>query len=393
VLALDMGGTSTDVSRWAGDYEYVFEHRIGDTRLVAPALAIETVAAGGGSICHCESGRVAVGPISAGAVPGPACYGGGGPLTLTDVNLLLGRLAPERFGIPLDLDAPRHALASLRSELDAAGAPAPTTDEAFLEGLVQIADERMAAAMQRISVRHGYDPTDHVLVAFGGAGPQHACAVAELLGIRSVLVPADASLLSAAGLGHAVLERFAHCQVLEPLTDIAGELERMATELGEAAVDAVAREHGTRDGVHIRRTLVHLRLQGQDTTLEVAWSPGADVAALFAASYQRLYGYAPPPRPVEVESIRVVASTLAEAVPSAADVGPHPIPATASRPVFLGGRWLDVARLDRPALAPGGWVRGPAIVTEDHSTTVVAPGWRLAVDAAGALRLDCPRSP
>jgi len=388
VLALDMGGTSTDVSRWAGDHEYVFEHRVGDVRLVAPALAIETVAAGGGSVCHCDAGRVAVGPISAGADPGPACYGRGGPLTLTDVNLLLGRLTSDRFGVPLDLDGPRRALGSLRSELDAAGSRAPASDEVFLEGLLRIADERMAAAMQRISIRHGYDPTAHVLVAFGGAGPQHACAVAELLGIRSVLVPAEASLLSAVGLGHAVVERFAHRQVLEPLTDVAGDLERIVASLGREAVEAVVREHGSRDGVEVRRTLVHLRLTGQDSTLEVAWAPGTDLAVRFAASYRQLYGYDPPTRPIEVESVRVVASTAPPPVTRVPDVAPHRLTAEASHPIIFAGRRIGVPRLDRDLLAPGAWIDGPALVTEDHSTTVVPPGWRLAVDGAGALRLD-----
>ncbi len=388
VLALDMGGTSTDVSRWAGDHAYVFEHRVGDVRLVAPALAIETVAAGGGSVCHCDAGRVAVGPLSAGANPGPACYGAGGPLTLTDVNLLLGRLTPDRFGIPLDLEAPRRALASLRSELHEAGASASTPDEMFLEGLLRIADERMAAAMQRISVRHGYDPGDHVLVAFGGAGPQHACAVAELLGIRSVLIPAEASLLSAVGLGHAVLERFVHRQVLRPLADVAGDLGRIVATLGRDAVEVVAREHGSHDGVGVRRTLVHLRLAGQDSTLEVAWEPTTDLASRFASAYRQLYGYDPSERPVEVESIRVVASTAPAPVTTAPEVSPHRLTAEASHPMVFAGRRIDVPRLDRDALAPGGWADGPALVTEDHSTTVVLPGWRLAVDAAGALRLD-----
>jgi len=388
VLAFDMGGTSTDVSRWAGEYAYAFEHRVGDARLVAPALAIETVAAGGGSICRCDAGRLAVGPISAGADPGPACYGAGGPLTLTDVNLLLGRLTTDRFGIPLDVDAPGRALASLRSELNAAGAAAPPGDDAFLEGLLRIADERMAAAIQRISVRHGYDPADHVLVAFGGAGPQHACAVAELLGIRSVLVPADASLLSASGLGHAVLERFSQRQVLEPLAEAAGDLDRLVDELGETAVAAVAREHGSRDGVTVRRALVHLRLAGQDSTLGVTWEPGADLAARFVASYRQLYGYDPPPRPVEVESVRVVASTVPAPVASRPQPSPRPITVREQRRVFVDGQWLEVPRLDRTALPPGGWLEGPALVVEDHSTTVVAPGWRLAVDSAGALRID-----
>ena len=226
MIAFDMGGTSTDVARWDGDFEYLFEHRVGDAHLVAPALAIESVAAGGGSICGFDGIQLKVGPESAGAWPGPACYGAGGPLTLTDVNLLLGRLDPDRFEIPLDTAAadagPRRAARAHGSRRSG--------PEVVLAGLLDIADERMAEAIRSISLRRGYDPAGHALVAFGGAGAQHACAVAELLGITSVLVPADAGLLSALGLGAAVIERFAQRQVLEPLDRVRGE--RLAAWLG-----------------------------------------------------------------------------------------------------------------------------------------------------------------
>ena len=236
VIAFDMGGTSTDVARWDGDFEYLFEHRVGDAHLVAPALAIESVAAGGGSICAFDGIQLKVGPESAGAWPGPACYGAGGPLTLTDVNLILGRLDPDRFEIPLDPAAAGRALDALPHTDGGEADPGP---EAVLAGLLDIADERMAEAIRSISLRRGYDPAGHALVAFGGAGAQHACAVAELLGIASVLVPADAGLLSALGLGAAVVERFAQRQVLEPLDRVKGErIAGWLDELGrEAACD------------------------------------------------------------------------------------------------------------------------------------------------------------
>ncbi|HEV2847296.1 MAG TPA: hydantoinase/oxoprolinase family protein, partial [Thermoanaerobaculia bacterium] len=166
VIAFDMGGTSTDVARWDGDFEYLFEHRVGDAHLVAPALAIESVAAGGGSVCGFDGVQLKVGPESAGAWPGPACYGAGGPLTLTDVNLILGRLDPDRFEIPLDPAAAARALAALRAKMGEAD-PGP---EAVLTGLLDIANERMAEAIRSISLRRGYDPASHALVAFGGAG-------------------------------------------------------------------------------------------------------------------------------------------------------------------------------------------------------------------------------
>ena len=226
LLTFDMGGTSTDVARYDGDFSYVFEQRVGAARLLAPALAVETVAAGGGSRCWFDGRRVRVGPESGGARPGPACYGAGGPLCLTDVNLLLGRLDPRRFQIPLDVAAAARAFEALRGEVRAATGE-DAAAEALLAGFLRIADERMADAIREISVRQGYDPADHSLLAFGGAGPQHACAVAALLGIGRVIVPADAGLLSAVGLGAATIERFAVRQVLLPLTAVAAELRNL----------------------------------------------------------------------------------------------------------------------------------------------------------------------
>ena len=219
ILSFDMGGTSTDVARCDGHFEYVFEHEVGDAHLVAPALAIETVAAGGGSICALRDGRLHVGPESAGAAPGPACYGAGGPLTLTDINVLLGRIDASRFGIPIAVEHADARLHSVREELFAATGQRPER-EALLEGFVEIADERMADAIRRISLQRGYDPADYALVAFGGAGAQHACGVAALLGVETILVPADAGLLSALGIGHAAIERFAERQLLRLLPDV-----------------------------------------------------------------------------------------------------------------------------------------------------------------------------
>ncbi|HMB54715.1 MAG TPA: hydantoinase/oxoprolinase family protein, partial [Thermoanaerobaculia bacterium] len=311
LIGFDMGGTSTDVARYDGDFEYLFEHRVGDAQLVAPALAIETVAAGGGSICGWVRGALAVGPESAGARPGPACYGGGGPLTLTDVNLLLGYLDPERFGIPVDAVAAERAFAEVAREVEM-----PRDD--LLAGFRALADERMADAVRSISLRRGYDPAGHALVAFGGAGGQHACAVAARLGIATVLVPEDAGLLSALGLGAAVVERFAQRQVLSPLAGVAARLAELLAELAEEAVSAVVAEEGGSDasggGVEVRRRILQLRFAGQESTLAVEPDEPADEAAVrraFAAAYRERYGYLPDggEAELELESVRVVAST------------------------------------------------------------------------------------
>jgi 5-oxoprolinase (ATP-hydrolysing) len=384
IIAFDMGGTSTDVARWDGDFEYLFEHQVGDAHLVAPALAIESVAAGGGSICGFDGVQLKVGPESAGAWPGPACYGAGGPLTLTDVNLILGRLDPERFEIPLDAAAADRALGRLRVRM---GALDPGS-EAVLAGLLEIADERMAEAIRSISLRRGYDPAGHALVAFGGAGAQHACAVAELLGIASVLVPADAGLLSALGLGAAVVERFAHRQVLEPLAKLRESLGGWLDSLGREAAAAVAAEGIAAADIAVRRRLLNLRFAGQEATLAVEFAAGEGaVESAFDAAYREIYGYAPEGRAIELESIRAVASSRVEDEAAIADPEPSRAVPVGSHRCWAGGAWRDVPVFDRAGLVPGAAFTGPALVFESHSATLVATGWRGHVDGAGNLAL------
>jgi 5-oxoprolinase (ATP-hydrolysing) len=375
------------VARWAGDYEYLFEHQVGDARLVAPALAIESVAAGGGSICSFDGNRFRVGPESAGADPGPACYGAGGPLAVTDVNLLLGRIVPERFEIPITTEAAQQRMQALLAEVSWRTGEQMLPEDAA-QGFLQIANERMANAIRRISVRKGHDPRSSILVAFGGAGPQHACAVAELLQMEMVLVPLDASLLSAGGLGHAVVERFAHCQVLERLEDCVTSMPQLFAALADEARQAVAAEGVAESEIEIRRRLIHLRLLGQEATIEVEWHEGLNISEAFAGHYTRTYGYQPPQRPVEVESLRVVASTriapatLAEHPEQTAEATP-----AGTRSVFAGGQWYEAAIFEREQQDPGTILIGPALVMEQHSITVVEPGWYLMVDGSGGLMM------
>lgn len=385
IIAFDMGGTSTDVARYDGDFEYLFEHRVGDAHLVAPALAIESVAAGGGSVCTFDGIQLRVGPESAGAWPGPACYGAGGPLTLTDVNLVLGRLDPQRFEIPLDSAAAERAVAALLARM----VPSPQdAREAVLAGLLEIADERMAEAIRDISLRRGYDPGEYALVAFGGAGGQHACAVAELLRIAQVVVPRDAGLLSALGLGAAVVERFAQRQVLQRLSDVYDRLPVWLGELADEALKAVVAEGVPPTEAQIRRRLLHLRFAGQEEALAVEPREGEAPEEAFAAAYQEIYGYAPEGRAVELESIRVVASSIPEE-PPLEDLPEEPrdaVPAGLRR-AWTGGRWTDVPVFDRSALRPGDAFSGPALVFESHSATRVGEGWSGRLDGAGNLVL------
>ncbi|MBA2243598.1 MAG: hydantoinase B/oxoprolinase family protein, partial [Gemmatimonadetes bacterium] len=386
VIAFDMGGTSTDVARWDGDFEYVWEHRVGEGQILAPALAIESVAAGGGSVCVLDANGLAVGPESAGANPGPACYGAGGPLTVTDVNLLLGRLDPACFGIPVDPEAAERALTDVRHALRGqTGEDAPR--EPLLEGFLDIANERMADAIRGISLRKGYDPADYALVAFGGAGGQHACGVAERLGMRTVIVPPDAGLLSALGIGHAVIERFAERQVLRDWEEAAPAVEQWIEELAARASEDVAAEGVAEEEILVRRRIANLRYRGQESTLPLEYTPDLPLRQAFEQRYQEVYGHRAEERPIELESLRVIASSRPAEEASAPRPTPVPAEPAGRTNAWMRGVWLPVPVFDRAQLPPGSRLAGPAMVWERHSATVLEPGWEGEVDGAGALVL------
>ncbi len=360
ILAFDMGGTSTDVARLDGAPSYRYEQAIGPVRVMAPAVRIESVAAGGGSICRWRNGGVAVGPESAGADPGPACYGRGGPLTITDVNLLLGCMLAGKSGIPLDADAARQRLEELKAEMAGAGAQAGR-DEDLLEGLREIAVERMAEAIRKVSLREGYDPGRYVLVAFGGAGPQHACAVAEKLGVKEILVPGDAGLLSAWGLHRSAREHIAEQQVMRKIGEVREGWMAMLRELAAEAGATLGA------GPAATRYLFELRLWGQDSTLEVECKsePGAgEVFAAFHAKYEALYGYpVPADREVELVAARVVATVALENL---------------AREEFSASGERAVKR---------------AVLQDAYRTCVVEPGWRCAEGSRRSLKLTGGRGP
>jgi 5-oxoprolinase (ATP-hydrolysing) len=387
ILAFDMGGTSTDVARYDGDFEYVFEHQVGDAHLVAPALAIESVAAGGGSICTFRDGRLHVGPESAGAEPGPACYNAGGPLTLTDCNLLLGRLAPDRFEIPVSPDPATRRLQEILAELEAHTGER-TTPEALVEGFLAIANERMAEAIRAVSVRRGYDPAEYALVAFGGAGAQHACGVADRLGTSTILVPEDASLLSAMGLGNAVIERFAERQILQTLETARPHVAGWVDELGNQASEAVAEEGIPPIEIEVRRRIVNLRFFGQESVLQVEFDPNVPLEEAFTTQYTRIFGHRPENRAIEIESIRVIASSKA-----ASTSAPHALEkcfdaaTTRTTRTFMAGRWLMVPAYARTDLLPGARVRGPALILDPHTATPVEPGWQADLDTSRTIHL------
>jgi 5-oxoprolinase (ATP-hydrolysing) len=413
LITFDMGGTSTDVARYDGDHAYTYEHHVGDAHIVAPAVALESVAAGGGSVCWLDEsdGTLRVGPHSAGASPGPACYGAGGPLTITDCSLLLGRLDPEEFGIPISGEAARVKAEELRAQVQRLRGQA-TELPALLEGLIDLADERMAQAIRTISIAKGYDPADHVLVAFGGAGGQHACAVAQRLGMRQVLIPEDVGLLSAKGLGEAAIERFAQRQVLRNLGEVLPDLPIILAQLESESRDDVEAQGIAAQDITIRRRTAHLRLRGQDTSIPIELTGGSPartaLEAAFADAYHSLYGYPPTGRSIEVESVRVIASSRSGPGADVAsgsrtadraasgrggregDELPHAAEARSAQSWFHS-RFTETKTLARGRLRADDSVHGPALILEPHGTTVVPPGWTARPDQEGAILLT--RSP
>jgi len=367
IIAFDMGGTSTDVSRSEGEFDYCSSHTVGGASILAPALKIETVAAGGGSICGWDGQKLFVGPDSAGAQPGPACYGAGGPLTVTDVNLLLGRIPARAFSIPVYVDRAEAALA------DVAEQSGVSTGE-LLSGFLRIANERMAAAIETISVREGYDPREYALVAFGGAGGLHACAIAGELGIQTVIFPAHAGILSAFGLERAVVERIGERQVLKPLAEVEGELESMIDELAGQERETLVQDGVEADCLITRQRRVTLRLSGQESSLTI--DHGDDLATAFQREYEHVFGYFPEGREIEVVTVQVAVST---APPSWETETFSPEPASAEP--------ADTAEIARGDLAPGDSVTGPAVIFDDTCTLYVERGWLAATGSAGALRL------
>lgn len=385
VISFDMGGTSTDVARIDHVHEVAPSHAVGGITIERPAVAIETVAAGGGSVCHARDGRPAIGSESAGASPGPACYGLGGPLTITDVNLLIGRIDAAAFEIPVDPEAARAALIGLREDLASAGQR--LDEDELLVGLIEIANERMAEAIRGVSIRKGYDPADHALIAFGGAGPQHACDVAARLGMTRVLVPRDASLLSALGLHAASPEAEAERELLVPLAGHHAMIGRVIEELS-AEAERELRSRAESD-LELRPT-ARLRLSGQEASIELDARDPARLGTAFADAYERMHGSSPT-RSIEVVGVRVVARAAVH-TPECPG-GPMPSTeasgrATTTRRAHDGRAWIEARVHERDALDPDDAIDGPALVSEPRTQTWIPTGWRCTAGRDGALRID-----
>ena len=376
-IGFDMGGTSTDVSRYDGSYEREFETTKAGVRIVSPMLAIETVAAGGGSVCDFDGVKLAVGPASAGADPGPACYGRGGPLTVTDLNVHLGRILPDRFPFPLDTRAVTSRLESLCDRIAESPMGRRYTPTELAEGFLQIAIANMVRAIRNISVARGYDPSDYVLVTFGGAGAQHACAIAKELGVRDVLVHPYAGILSAYGMGLADVRRFAQHSVLRPYDPQTIEaLESVFLELENEATREVQDEGIPDDRIGKPRRTLEIRYQGVEAAIPVPCPETGDYAASYHELHQQLYGYTHDGRPLEITAARVevIGTTADPPLATTSPVSRTPVP-TQTQAVVFDANSQDTNVFLREELHPGDQFTGPAIVCESTSTVVIEPGY------------------
>jgi 5-oxoprolinase (ATP-hydrolysing) len=391
VIGFDMGGTSTDVSHYAGEFEREFETQVAGVRMRAPMMSIHTVAAGGGSILAFDGSRFRVGPQSAGANPGPASYRRGGPLAVTDANVMTGKIQPAHFpkvfgpraDEALSLDAVQSKFAELAVQT---GRPA----EEVAEGFIHIAVQQMANAIKKISVARGYDVTRYTLQCFGGAGGQHACLVADALGMTRVFVHPLAGVLSAYGMGLADQNVIREQAVELPL--VAASLPTIADTL--EALAAAARAELQRQQVNAGESTVHrrvhVRYEGSDSALVVPYGDMAEIEAGFEAAYRQRFAFLMQGKRLVVEAVSVEAVVAGDAPhePRVETHEPREVPRRETVRMYSGGQWLDTALVVREDLRPGDVIPGPAIIAEKNATTVVEPGWEAVLTALDHLVLD-----
>jgi 5-oxoprolinase (ATP-hydrolysing) len=397
VIGFDMGGTSTDVSHYAGEFERVFETKVAGVRVRAPMMSIHTVAAGGGSVLAFDGSRFRVGPASAGANPGPASYRRGGPLTITDANLLVGKIQPAHFPATfgphadesLDAEVVRRRFAEVAADVEArTGRTLPP--EAVAEGFIDIAVGAMANAIKKISVARGYDVTRYTLQCFGGAGGQHACRVADALGMTRIFVHPLAGVLSAYGMGLADQTVMREAAIEARLDERAHA--QLATRLNQLADDAVGelqRQGLDSSAVRVQRR-VHVRYEGTDSALTVAFGDVAQIRADFETAYLRRFAFLMADKALAVEAVSVEAVCAGDPAsePRADSLHEGPAPAAEKVSVYCSGQWWAAALVQRDAALPGHVIMGPAIIAERNATTVVEPGWRASVTAYNHLLLE-----
>jgi 5-oxoprolinase (ATP-hydrolysing) len=397
VIGFDMGGTSTDVSHFAGQFERAFETQVAGVRMRAPMMSIHTVAAGGGSLLTFDGARLRVGPQSAGANPGPASYRRGGPLATTDANVLLGKIQPAHFPAvfgpaanePLDRGVVVAKFEELATQV-AQASGRPTTPESLAEGFLQIAVQNMANAIKRISVARGYDVTQYTLQCFGGAGGQHACLVADALGMGRVFVHPLAGVLSAYGMGLADQIAMREASIECPL-DAAGlaEAEARLATLATAAADELRSQGVPAADIQVQRQ-VHVRYQGTDTALAVPMAGIGDITQAFEAGYRQRFAFLMPGRALVIEAVSVEAVGAGERHADALHGGEPAAhtPPPQARVRMHSGQWHEAGLYVREQLDAGALIDGPAVIAEKNATTVVEPGWQARLTAAGPIELQ-----
>ena len=403
IIGFDMGGTSTDVSHYAGEFEREFETQVAGVRMRAPMMSIHTVAAGGGSILHFDGSRLRVGPDSAGANPGPACYRRGGPLAVTDCNVMLGKIQPEFFpkvfgphaDQPLDRDAVEAKFRDMAAQVKR-DTGRDMTPEQLAEGFLEIAVGNMAEAIKRISVQRGHDVTGYALTTFGGAGGQHACLVADALGMSTVFAHPLGGVLSAYGMGLADLADMRQQTVEKTLES--GLMDALRADLDNLAEQAQAellRQNVPAEAITVARR-VHVKYRGTDTSLEVPFGSLEDMQAAFEAAYRQRYSFLMPGRELVAETISVEASGGGERVAEAATTNERAgaLSASATVNMYSEGQWHDTPLYLRDALAVGDRVDGPAVISEPNQTIVVEAGWQAELTALDhiVLRRVVPRA-
>ncbi|SDA85852.1 hydantoinase B/oxoprolinase family protein [Mesorhizobium qingshengii] len=394
VIGFDMGGTSTDVAHYDGEYERAFDTEVAGVRVRAPMMRIHTVAAGGGSILHYEAGRFRAGPDSAGANPGPAAYRRGGPLAVTDANVMLGKLQPEFFPAifgpgqnePLDVGIVREKFAALAAEIGDGRPP-----EAVAEGFITIAVENMANAIKKISVQRGYDVTEYLLNCFGGAGGQHACLVADALGMEAVLIHPFSGLLSAYGIGLASVFASRQQALLKPLAEESRtEIDTLIATLRKTVIAELSAQ-GIADDAVAAKPVLHIRYDGTDTTLPVNFEADSIFQAKrdFEIAHKAQFGFVYDDKPMIVETVGVEGTDTGGARRDENDSATEDLTLSPSqtREIFTEGAWRASGVFLRDALKPGNRIAGPALIIEPNQTVVVEPGWQAQITARNHVLL------
>ena len=398
IIGFDMGGTSTDVSHYAGEFEREFETQVAGVRMRAPMMSIHTVAAGGGSLLSFDGTRFRVGPESAGANPGPASYRRGGRLAVTDCNVMLGKIQPKYFPAvfgpnadeTLDRDVVVQKFTEMAEEIYQATGNRRTPEE-VAEGFIEIAVGNMANAIKFISVQRGHDVTDYTLTTFGGAGGQHACLVADALGMTRVFAHPFAGVLSAYGMGLADQTAMREQAMETSLTQAA--MSDVRTSLTRLAEDA--RSDLLSQGVEASRIRlverVHVRYDGTDSVIVVGFGSVEEMVERFESAYKQRYSFLMPDKALVIEAISVEAIGMAEEASShVEELAPRegPLKPTETVKLFSGGKWHDTALYRREDTRPGDIIAGPAIIAEKNATNIVEPGWRAEVTALNHLVLN-----